>query len=211
VKKLRRSLHHISAQNDILHHEIKGLKEALLFKKRHKKKSYTLQLQEDDQYHGGALFLSPRKIEAARLRESEKKRQEDELQLQKAETKELKKAAQLYKQKIAEEKRVEREREREGEREGERERERLKEVREKERAEKAAEKERQKAARDAEKAIQLSQKGNSKASQSSTQKQKRQKRVVVDASCVQPEVAAPAAPLVTTRRGRNVKLPSKYK
>jgi hypothetical protein len=42
-------------------------------------------------------------------------------------------------------------------------------VREKERAEKAGEKERQKAARDAEKAIQLSQKGNLKTSQASTQ------------------------------------------
>jgi hypothetical protein len=197
VKKLRRSLHHISAQNSILRGEIQGLRDALLVKKRHKKKSYILQFQEDDEYYGGALFLSPRRIEAARLRESEKKRQEDELQLQKAATKELKKAAQLYKQKIAEARRVERER--------------LKKVREKEKAEKAAEKERQKAARDAEKAIQLSQKGKRKASQSSTQKQKRQKRIVVDSSHVQAEVAAPAAPAVTTRRGRNVKLPNKYK
>ena len=91
------------------------------------------------------------------------------------------------------------------------ERERLKEVREKEKAEKAAEKERQKAARDAQKAIQQAQNGKRKASQSSTQKQKRQKRVVVDRSHVQAEEAAPAAPARTTRLGRNVKLPSKYK
>jgi len=32
-KKLRRSLHHISVQNELLHHEIQGLKEALLVKK----------------------------------------------------------------------------------------------------------------------------------------------------------------------------------
>jgi hypothetical protein len=84
-------------------------------------------------------------------------------------------------------------------------------VREKERAEKAGEKERQKAARDAEKAIQLSQKGKRKASQSPTQKQKRQKRVVVDSSHVQADVAAPPVPTQTTRLGRTTKVPSKYK
>jgi hypothetical protein len=44
VKKLNRSLHHIAAQNELLHHEIEGLKETLLIKKRHKKKSSTLDL-----------------------------------------------------------------------------------------------------------------------------------------------------------------------
>ena len=44
VKKLRRSLHHISAQNSILRGENRGLKEALRVKKKHKKKAYTLQL-----------------------------------------------------------------------------------------------------------------------------------------------------------------------
>jgi hypothetical protein len=35
VKKLHRSLHHISAQNSILRGEIRGLREALLVRKRH--------------------------------------------------------------------------------------------------------------------------------------------------------------------------------
>jgi len=72
-------------------------------------------------------------------------------------------------------------------------------VREKERAAKEAEKERQKAARDVEKAIQPSQKGKRKTSQSSTQKQKRQKRVVVESSHVEAEVAALAISTRTTR------------
>jgi hypothetical protein len=84
-------------------------------------------------------------------------------------------------------------------------------VRRKERATKEAKKERQKAVRDAEKTIQLSQKGKRKASQSSTQKQKRQRRVVVEPSHVQVEEAAPTAPTVTTGHGRNVRLPSKFK
>jgi hypothetical protein len=73
------------------------------------------------------------------------------------------------------------------------------------------EKERQKAARDAQKALQLSQTGKRKASQASKTPRKRQKRVVVVPSHVQDEGAALAAPTRTTRRGRNVKLPSKFK
>lgn len=98
---------------------------------------------------------------------------------------------------MAEEKRVEKER--------------LKEVREKERAAKEAEKEAKKAARDSQKATQQPQNGKRKALQPSTQKQKRQKRGVVDLSHVQGEVPAPAVPTQTTRHGRTTKLPSKYK
>ncbi|KAF7573981.1 hypothetical protein PtrM4_056040 [Pyrenophora tritici-repentis] len=148
VKKLRRSLHHISAQNSILHGEIRGLREALLVKKRHKRKSYTLQLNNPQEYNGGAVFWSPRKVRQARDDEMVRRRQQHELQLQKAERSELKKQARLLKLQKAQEKRLERER--------------LKEVREKERAAKLAEKERQKAARDAEKATQLFQKEDSR-------------------------------------------------
>jgi flagellar biosynthesis GTPase FlhF len=197
VKKLRLSLHHLSAQNSILKGEIQGLREALKVKKRHQKKSYTLQLNNPEEYHGGAIFWSPKKIRQAKEDEIERQQQQQQLQLQKAERSELKRQAQLYKLQIAQERRVERER--------------LKEVREKEQAEKRAEKEAQKAAREAEKAIQLSKKGKRKASQGSSQKQKRQKRVVVDSSHVQAQVAAPAIPTQTTRHGRTTKVPSKYK
>ncbi|KAF1953133.1 hypothetical protein CC80DRAFT_368493, partial [Byssothecium circinans] len=39
VQKLKRSLHHISVQNDILHAEVQGLTKALQVKKKHQKKS----------------------------------------------------------------------------------------------------------------------------------------------------------------------------
>jgi hypothetical protein len=190
-------LHHISAQNSILKAEVQGLKEALKVKKRHQRNSYTLQPSNPEEYHGGAVFWSPRKVRQAQDDERARRQQEQLEQLQKAERAELRKQAQLYKLQQAEERRVKRER--------------LKEAREKERAEKLAEKERQKAARDAEKAIKLSQKGKRKASQASTQNQKRQKRVVVDSSHVQAKVAAPAVPTQTTRLGRTTKVPIKYK
>ncbi|KAF1973280.1 hypothetical protein BU23DRAFT_465203, partial [Bimuria novae-zelandiae CBS 107.79] len=109
----------------------------------------------------------------------------------------LRKAAKLYKEKIAEEKRVGREA--------------AKVAREKERAEKAAERARQKEARDAAKALQSTQKGKRKASQPPTQSNKRQKRVVDAVATKEALGAVLVAPPKTTRRGRNVKLLSKYK
>jgi hypothetical protein len=197
VKKLRRSLHHLSAQNSILRGENQGLRAALKIKKRHQKKSYTLQLNRPEEYYGGAVFWSPKKMRQAKEDEIERQQQHQQLQLQKAERSQLKEQARLYKLQQAEERHVERER--------------LKEVREKERAEKLAQKEAQKAAREAEKAIQLSQNGKCKVSQGSSQKQKRQKRVVVDSSHVQAQVAKPAIPTQTTRHGRTTKVPHKFR
>ena len=87
-------------QNELLQHEIKGLKEALAVKKKHKKRGKPLDLQQRKEYHGGAVFWSPRKVREARVRQSVKEQEEKEQQLQKAETAELKKAAKLYKEKI---------------------------------------------------------------------------------------------------------------
>ena len=58
-KKLSLSLHHISVQNELLKHENEGLREALQHKKKHKKKGKPLDLQQRQEYHGGAVFWSP--------------------------------------------------------------------------------------------------------------------------------------------------------
>ena len=93
-------------------------------------------------------------------------------------------------------------------------REAAKVAREEERAEKAkqvAERARQREAQKAEKALQSSQKGKRKASTLPRQNIKRRKQVVDAISSKESLGAALAAPLKTTRHGRNVKLPSKYK
>ena len=46
LRKISRSLHYISIQNSLLHHEIAGLKEVLKTQKKHKNKSKTLNLQQ---------------------------------------------------------------------------------------------------------------------------------------------------------------------
>ncbi|KAK1807517.1 hypothetical protein LTR12_018135 [Friedmanniomyces endolithicus] len=94
-------------------------------------------------------FSGPRKVREACACQRVKEREEKEKQLQNAKSAELKKAAQLYKLNIAEEKRVAREA--------------AKVVREKEKAGKAgqvAERARQREAQNAAKALQLSPKGN---------------------------------------------------
>ncbi|KAF1994962.1 hypothetical protein P154DRAFT_557002 [Amniculicola lignicola CBS 123094] len=112
-------------------------------------------------------------------------------------TAELRKAAKLYKEKIQQEKHTAREA--------------AKEAREKERAKKAAQRAAQKSARNAEKALQLSQKGKRKASQPSLQSRKRQKRVVDAADATEVLEGASAAPTISTRHGRNVNHPNRYR
>ena len=133
----------------------------------------------------------------ARTRQSIREREEKDQQLQKADRAELKKAAKLYKEKIQQEKRVAREVARK--------------EKEKEKAEKAAQRAAQKSARNAEKALQLSQKGKRKASQARLQSRKRQKRVVNALDTGEASEGASATPAISTRRGRSVKLPDRYK
>ena len=133
----------------------------------------------------------------ARTRQSIREQEEKDQQLQKVDRAELKKAAKLYKEKIRQEKRVAREAARK--------------EKEKERAEKAAQRAAQKSARDAEKALQLSQKGKRKASQAPLQRRKRQKRVVDALDTGEASEGVSATPAISTRRGRSVKLPDRYK
>lgn len=87
-----------------------GLKKALLTKQKQKKKSHPLCLQENqDEYHGGVFFCSPRKLRQAKERRAIEERKKDELQLRKAERSQLKEQARLYKLQVAQEKGVERE------------------------------------------------------------------------------------------------------
>ncbi|KAF1941807.1 hypothetical protein EJ02DRAFT_318031, partial [Clathrospora elynae] len=106
AKKLSLLLHSISVQNQLLLHEVKGLREALLNKNKRQKHSKPLDLQQRKEYHGGAVVWSPRKFREARVCQTVKEHEEKEQQLQKAESAKLKKAAQVYKLKMDQEKRA---------------------------------------------------------------------------------------------------------
>ena len=72
AKKLSRSFHSISVQNELLKHENRGLREALASKKKGQKRSRPLDLQQRKEYHGGSVFWSPRKVREARVRQTVK-------------------------------------------------------------------------------------------------------------------------------------------
>ncbi|KAI1678095.1 DUF1682 containing protein [Pyrenophora tritici-repentis] len=144
------------------------------------KKGKALDLQQRQEYHGGSVFWSPRKLREARAREAVRERDETEEKLQKARSKKQREEARLQRQDELEERRVERQR--------------LKEMRELERAEKAAERARQKEERDAAKAIQLPQKGKRRASAATSSNNKRQKRVEAARAGAQVQEEPPAPP-----------------
>jgi hypothetical protein len=197
AKKLRSSVHHICVQNELLKHENEGLKEALQYNQKHKKKGKALNLQQRQEYHGGAVHWSPRKLREAQAREAVREQDETEEKLQKARVKKQREEARLQRQVELEEKRVERQR--------------LKEMREVERAEKAAERARKVEAQHQRKAIQQPQKRKRPVSEEITSSSKRQKRVGAAHAGVQAQDEPSAAPLKVTSRGRNVNLPQKFR
>ncbi|KNG46898.1 hypothetical protein TW65_06403 [Stemphylium lycopersici] len=110
ARKLRSSVHHLSVQNELLKHKVDGLKEAHQHKKKHKRKVKALDLQQRQEYHGGAVHWSPRKLREARAREAVRERVETEEKLQKALAKKQREEAQLQRQVELEQRRVERQR-----------------------------------------------------------------------------------------------------
>jgi hypothetical protein len=89
-------------QNELLHHENDGLLQAAKGQKKHKTKSKTMDLQQRKEYHGGAIFWSPRKLREARARETTKRHEAKREQLQKTRDRGLKAAAKLYQKRQAE-------------------------------------------------------------------------------------------------------------
>jgi hypothetical protein len=102
-KRVAAALHSLQVQNELLHHENKGLRAAITTKQKHKKKSKVLDLQQREEFHSGAVLWSPRKCREAHARETVRQREEEQEKLQKTHDRELKAAATLYKKKMAEE------------------------------------------------------------------------------------------------------------
>jgi hypothetical protein len=196
-KKLSLSLHHLSTENQVLHYENQGLREALQVKKKHKNKGKVLDLQQRQEYHGGGVLYSPKKVREGRMRRRVNERLEAEEKLRKARAKKEREDLKLQRQLEAEERRVERER--------------LKVVREKEKADKAAERQRQKEERDSTRALQLSQKRKRQASRPASSNKKRQRRIGDALQSDQVGGLSSAPPPKITTRGRNVNLPQKFR
>ena len=199
LKKISRSLHHMSIQNQLLHHKVDSLTEVLKTQKKHKNKSKALQFQPRKDYYGGAEFYSPSRVEKARTDERTKQQNQRAEEVRKAEVVKLRHANKLYNEKIAQERREQRAREKA-------ERDQVRAEKAKEAAKRKAQRERDKEACNAAEAIQLPQRGKRKASQS-TAPRKKQNRGAVAARRGDVAAEPPAAPRThTTRSGRTATL-----
>ena len=204
AKQLKRAFHSLQVQNELLHHENDELRAQISTKKRRKHKSQVLDLQQHKEYHSLAVIWSPRSVREARARDAVKHQEEEAAKLRKKEIKELKASATLYKKKIAEEARQARQL--------------AKEARLKERAVKAAQlvearalKEQHRLAATSKKAGDSQNTATRKASAIQKQKKTPRRRVIGAQSGggASPPPAKP--PPKTTTRGRNIRLPAKYK
>lgn len=83
-KRVGAALRSLRVQNELLHVEIDGLKDALSTKQRHKNKSTLLDLRDSEGKRGTGMIWSPRTVRRAAQHNEEKQRQEEEQQLQNA-------------------------------------------------------------------------------------------------------------------------------
>jgi hypothetical protein len=56
ARQLSEKLHHYQVDNELLYMENQGLHNAVTTKKKHKKKGRVLDLQQHEEYWGGAVF-----------------------------------------------------------------------------------------------------------------------------------------------------------
>jgi hypothetical protein len=205
AQKITTSLHHLQVQNELLLHENEGLKYALTTKKKHKKKSKVLDLQQREEYHGGAIFWSPSKIREGRYRERVRARKEEQEKLQKKATR------RTLRQLLPSTKRSSLKRsvwnERRFKRSGRRRRRErlLKELNF------SARNSKKKKLQPPKKALQLSQKGKRAASPSIGPKAKRRRVAQPAKGSAHSGDPAPSPPPKINSRGRKINLPMKFK
>ncbi|KAF1357589.1 hypothetical protein EJ07DRAFT_128472, partial [Lizonia empirigonia] len=85
ISKLNQTIHRLSIRSVLAEHENVRLKEALINERQHRKRGKALPLEAAEEYHGGAVFWSPRKVKEARDRQHQQELEEEQLQHQKVE------------------------------------------------------------------------------------------------------------------------------
>ncbi|KAF1941760.1 hypothetical protein EJ02DRAFT_491177, partial [Clathrospora elynae] len=96
----------ISVKQQLFQHENEGLREALSDKKRCQKRGKPLPLEQPKEYHGRAVFWTPRKVQKAREQLEQRELEEEQLQQQKAEAAKQRQSNQQLKARLIQERRV---------------------------------------------------------------------------------------------------------
>ena len=200
AQKLSQAFHQISTQKALLEHEVKGLREALVNERKRRKRGKALLLEEPEEYHGGAVFWSPRKVKEARDRQQLKEREEEQLQQQKAEAKRQREDARQAKAEAVQARRQAKIEARIS--------------REKEKADRAAKQASRAAARRTyqrlKQALKTSQKGKKRSLKAPTRATLKKRAVVRPTASGEPQGAVAAAPTIQSQRGRAIKTPRRY-
>ncbi|KAI0569295.1 hypothetical protein TUN199_11454 [Pyrenophora tritici-repentis] len=106
AQKLSRAFHSISVQKSLLTHEAQGLMQALVNERQRRKRGKALPLEAGEDYHGGAVFWSPRKVKEALDRQHQQGLEEERLQHQRAEAARLREIKKQEKLQAAQQKRA---------------------------------------------------------------------------------------------------------
>jgi hypothetical protein len=200
VKRLSQVLHSNSVQNAVLKDEVVKLREALINERTRRKRGKPLLLEEPEEYHGGAVFWSPRKVKEARDRQQLKEREEQQLQHQKAEAsrhREEKRQAKAEAVQARRQAKLE-----------------ARILREKEKADQAAEKASRAAARRTyqrlKQALKTSQKGQRRSLKPLARATLKKRAVERLTAHGEPQDAVADAPVIQSQRGRAIKTPKRY-
>ena len=204
ARRLSQGLHSLQVNNELLHTQNDELRRELNLTKTRPTQRTTLATQDGDEWHGGAVFWSPRKLATARARKAAEVDEAEQLRLQKTHDREAKAAATAYRKQQQEEAKLARRRAAEERREAK------KAQAEAQAAERALKKQQRDAAT-AEKARDRDNTSKRKASRSSTKNPTKRRRVVAAQSGADAGPPAASPPPKTTSRGRNVRKPAKYK
>ncbi|KAF2827168.1 hypothetical protein CC86DRAFT_291087, partial [Ophiobolus disseminans] len=201
ISKLNQTIHQLSIRSVLAEHENVRLKEALINERQRRKQGKALPLEAEEEYHGGAVFWSPRKVKEARDWLQHQEAEEEQRQLQKAEAarlREEKKQAKSQAKQVRREARAE-----------------ARIVREKEKAEKAAEQASRAAARRTQQrlqnALKATQKGNKMRPKAAAKAALKNRVVAEPQGSREASGAAAGQEPSQSRHGRAIKLPAKYR
>jgi hypothetical protein len=200
AQKLSQAFYQISTQKTLLEYKVKGLRKALINERTRRKRGKPLLLEESEEYRGGAVFWSPRKVKEARNRQQLKEREAQQLQQQKAKANRHCKESRQTKTQVVQARRQAKA-----------------EARiliEKEKAEKAVEQALRAAARRThqrlKQALKTSQKGKKRSLKAPAKATSKKRTVVMPTASGEPQGAAAGAPAVQSRRGQAINTPTQY-
>jgi hypothetical protein len=201
ISKLNQTIHRLSIRSELAEQENIRLKEALVNEKKRRKRGKPLPLEAAEEYYGGTIFLSPRKVQKARDRLLQQGLEEEQLQHQRAEAARLRQEKRQEKLQAAQQRRAVRVE--------------AQIIRQEKRAREAADRASRQAARKAQQRLQqaqkTSQKGKKRSLKASIKAAPKKRAAAQPHSSGEASGAAAGLPPSQSRHGRAIKLPAKYK